>query len=97
MKPLLEAIKNKDARAALEWKKSEHWATVEQLIQATSGEVGGGMSGALGGSIITDTPPSSSTTPSSSESSGNNSWTCSHCTFINQTISESCDMCHLPR
>lgn len=36
MGPLFEAIKNKDADAAMEWSRSEHWATVEQLIAATN-------------------------------------------------------------
>lgn len=36
MGPLLEALKNKDREAANEWSRSEHWATVEQLIAASS-------------------------------------------------------------
>lgn len=35
MAPLLEAVKNKDANAALEWSRSEHWSTIEQLIAAS--------------------------------------------------------------
>lgn len=36
MAPLLLAIREKDGTAALEWSRSEHWATVEQLIAASS-------------------------------------------------------------
>lgn len=36
MAPLLQAIREKNVRAALEWSRSEHWATVEQLIAASS-------------------------------------------------------------
>lgn len=36
MGPLLQAIREKDANAAIEWSRSEHWATVEQLIVASS-------------------------------------------------------------
>ena len=34
---LLEAVKNKDEDIAYHWTKSEYWATVEQIMQA-SGE-----------------------------------------------------------
>ncbi|XP_035743841.1 nuclear protein localization protein 4 homolog isoform X2 [Vespa mandarinia] len=36
MVPLLEAVRNKDKQMAMEWARSEHWATVEQLISATA-------------------------------------------------------------
>lgn len=36
MGPLLEAIKNRCAETAEEWSRSEHWATVEQLIAVSS-------------------------------------------------------------
>ncbi|RZB49907.1 NPL4 domain containing protein [Asbolus verrucosus] len=36
MGPLLQALKNKDTVAAEEWSRSEHWATIEQLIAASS-------------------------------------------------------------
>ncbi|KAK7051147.1 Nuclear protein localization protein 4, partial [Halocaridina rubra] len=85
--PLLEAIRYKDRKAALDWKRSEHWATVEQLVMASGGD------GALAGSSIDVTGRGATATSSTSSAS----WTCQHCTFINQTASENCDMCHLPR
>lgn len=36
MAPLLQAIREKNVEQAVEWSKSEHWATVEQLIAASS-------------------------------------------------------------
>lgn len=36
MGPLLLALKNRDTAAAEEWSRSEHWATIEQLIAASS-------------------------------------------------------------
>lgn len=36
MDPLLNAVKNRDLEQALEWSRSEHWATVEQLIAASN-------------------------------------------------------------
>lgn len=36
MESLLTAIKNKDLEQAIEWSRSEHWATVEQLIAASN-------------------------------------------------------------
>lgn len=85
--PLLEAVKKRDRVQALEWKQSEHWATVEQLVMASGG--GASVLGAGG-----EAAAAGSSAPSSSSST---SWTCQHCTFINQTASENCEMCHLPR
>lgn len=36
MDPLLAAVKNRDSEQAQEWTRSEHWATVEQLIAASN-------------------------------------------------------------
>ncbi|ERL84652.1 hypothetical protein D910_02079 [Dendroctonus ponderosae] len=36
LEPLLEALKNKDRNAAVEWSRTEQWATLEQLIAASS-------------------------------------------------------------
>ncbi|KAG7154439.1 Nuclear protein localization protein 4-like [Homarus americanus] len=87
IEPLLEAVKKRDRAAALEWKQSGHWATVEQLVMASGGEgaVAGGESDVTGRG------------PSVQPSTSSTSWTCQHCTFINQTASENCDMCHLPQ
>ena len=34
MEQLLEAVKSKDKDLAAQWASSEHWATVEQIMQA---------------------------------------------------------------
>lgn len=36
MTPLLLAVKTQNSEQALEWSRSEHWATVEQLIAASN-------------------------------------------------------------
>jgi len=36
LSPLLDALKKKDKTAATEWSRSEQWATLEQLIAASS-------------------------------------------------------------
>ena len=38
MKLLCTAVKDKDSSMAYHWSKSEHWATVEQLMAATHGQ-----------------------------------------------------------
>lgn len=35
--PLIKAIKDQDELAATEWSRSEHWATIMQLIDASNG------------------------------------------------------------
>lgn len=80
LEPLLEAVKTKNQELALNWSRSEHWATVEHIMAAqenspslphldTSVDVGG---------------------------SSNPMWTCRFCTFLNQPSSEVCEMCGLP-
>uniref|UniRef100_A0A8C8I7U3 Nuclear protein localization protein 4 homolog n=1 Tax=Oncorhynchus tshawytscha TaxID=74940 RepID=A0A8C8I7U3_ONCTS len=82
---LLDAVKTKDEELAQTWKKSEQWATIEQLCSTVGGQSSGPQEyGAMGGG------PS---TPASSSSM----WSCLHCTFMNQPGTELCEMCSLPR
>lgn len=53
MGPLLDAVRNRDSEAAVEWSRSEHWATVEQLIAAS-----GPSSTMMTPSSDTSAPPS---------------------------------------
>ncbi|KAJ8263801.1 hypothetical protein GJAV_G00141420 [Gymnothorax javanicus] len=81
---LLEAVKTSDEDLAQTWKKSEQWATIEQLCGTVSGQSSGSHEyGAMGGPSI---PASSSAM-----------WSCLHCTFMNQPGTEHCEMCSLPR
>lgn len=88
LKPLLTAVSSRDHNAALDWRKSEQWATVEQLVSASGGDsmatsgMADGAMGALGGGVA--------------GGSGASSWNCVHCTFVNATASENCEMCNLP-
>lgn len=96
MAPLLEAIRTGDRQKANEWARSEHWATVEQLISATSqSEISSKhttFENHLSGSSSTG-----SLSGMSASGTTNNSWTCSHCTFLNRAETGVCDMCSLPR
>lgn len=85
MGPLLEALKNKDREAANEWSRSEHWATVEQLIAASSPPP------SRPGSVA-----SGSITAATGTSSGPK-WTCPFCTYLNNADVQNCEMCNLPR
>lgn len=87
MGPLFDAIRTKDASATLEWSKSEHWATVEQLIAATNTSLPNSRSGSAGS-------PNTSASPGSSSGA---QWTCPFCTFLNPAEVHSCEMCSLPR
>uniref|UniRef100_A0A4W5MHS6 NPL4 homolog, ubiquitin recognition factor n=1 Tax=Hucho hucho TaxID=62062 RepID=A0A4W5MHS6_9TELE len=82
---LLDAVKTKNEDLAQTWKKSEQWATIEQLCSTEGGQSSGPQEfGAMGGG------PS---TPASSSAM----WSCLHCTFMNQPGTELCEMCSLPR
>lgn len=76
---LLEAVKTSDGGLALDWSKSEEWATVEEMIK-TQDEVPEGMS----------------SHENSVSGHKNSQWTCGHCTFINQSVNNACEMCGLP-
>ncbi|XP_053976809.1 nuclear protein localization protein 4 homolog isoform X1 [Hylaeus volcanicus] len=104
MMPLLEAVRDKDRQKAIEWARSEHWATVEQLISATTPSTVHSpqtlfnssarmpSSSAEGGSGVgVGTEPTSNPPPDQSL------WTCSFCTFINAADLAICEMCTLPR
>ncbi|XP_003399190.1 nuclear protein localization protein 4 homolog [Bombus terrestris] len=101
MMPLLDAIRTKDREKAIEWSRSEQWATVEQLISETTASTSQPMfdnssrisasalaegSGiAVGTDSIVNSPPDQGL------------WTCSHCTFLNAADFAMCEMCGLPR
>ncbi|RXM37360.1 Nuclear protein localization protein 4-like [Acipenser ruthenus] len=80
---LLDAVKTSNEELAQTWRKSEQWATIEQLCSTVGGQSSGLPDyGAMGG------PPN----PASSSSM----WSCRHCTFMNQPGTEQCEMCSLP-
>ncbi|KAK0173737.1 hypothetical protein PV328_006888 [Microctonus aethiopoides] len=102
---LLEAIKSNDRQKALEWAKSEHWATVEQLISATTAssplssntmafgsDSMGSISSDIAGVGINDRPGTNLNAAPNQPL-----WTCPHCTFLNPAELGSCEMCNLPR
>ncbi|XP_073246100.1 nuclear protein localization protein 4 homolog isoform X4 [Porites lutea] len=85
LEELCEAVKNKDSFAARRWSKGEQWSTVIQLMQAANAP-----SPEPHGSHDVDMMDAS-------QSPSGASWTCKHCTFINQHGHENCDMCGLPQ
>uniref|UniRef100_A0A3Q3LJA2 Nuclear protein localization protein 4 homolog n=1 Tax=Mastacembelus armatus TaxID=205130 RepID=A0A3Q3LJA2_9TELE len=81
---LLDAVKTSNEDLAQTWKKSEQWATIEQLCGTVGGQPSSSLGyGAMGGPSV---PVSSSAM-----------WSCLHCTFMNQPGTEHCEMCSLPR
>ncbi|XP_037820384.1 nuclear protein localization protein 4 homolog isoform X1 [Lucilia sericata] len=98
MKPLLEAVRNKNPNMAYAFKKEDVWKLLESLIHASSSGSGG----------TTSYPSSSSGVRAAAGGSNSGSahenvitesatWTCNHCTFINRGELSSCEICSLPR
>ncbi|KAL0279488.1 UNVERIFIED_CONTAM: hypothetical protein PYX00_001032 [Menopon gallinae] len=92
MAPLLEAVRNQDSRRAIEWSQSDQWATVEQVIAASSAST----------SSRSPKPPTAGSLASSLLDSARSvpthaSWTCKMCTFLNSGDTTSCEMCASPR
>lgn len=87
LSPLLDALKKKDKTAATEWSRSEQWATLEQLIAASSPPPSRPGSVASG-----NIASGNSSTPRAGPT-----WPCPFCTFINEPETQACAMCSLPR
>ncbi|XP_066237637.1 nuclear protein localization protein 4 homolog isoform X1 [Saccopteryx leptura] len=80
---LLEAVRTRNEELAQTWKKSEQWATIEQLCSTVGVQLPGLHDyGAVGGS---------------SHAAAVAMWACEHCTFMNQPGTGNCEMCSLPR
>uniref|UniRef100_A0A8C6IT68 Nuclear protein localization protein 4 homolog n=1 Tax=Melopsittacus undulatus TaxID=13146 RepID=A0A8C6IT68_MELUD len=80
---LLEAVRTKNEDLAQTWKKSEQWATIEQLCSTVGVPLSGLQEyGAVGGSA---------------HAAAAAMWGCQHCTFMNQPGTDHCEMCSLPR
>lgn len=97
---LLEAISTKDRKKAAEWARSEHWATVEQLISASSSPTSSNRSNLFGHNNTG--PPSEASAsidfgPNNQQRTDQSLWTCPYCTFLNPAELNTCDMCSLPR
>ncbi|MEQ2187225.1 Nuclear protein localization protein 4 [Goodea atripinnis] len=81
---LLDAVKTSNEQLAQTWKKSEQWATIEQLCSTEGGQPSSSLGyEAMGGPAV----------PASSAAM----WSCLHCTFMNQPGTEHCEICSLPR
>ncbi|XP_064545601.1 nuclear protein localization protein 4 homolog isoform X2 [Drosophila montana] len=91
MGPLLEAVRAKNPNKADDFKGEEVWKLLESLVQASSTGSGG----------TTSYPSGAATSAGGSGADAMdldaNTWTCSHCTFINRGELNSCEICSLPR
>ncbi|XP_052784162.1 nuclear protein localization protein 4 homolog [Mya arenaria] len=85
---LLEAVKTGDESLAHHFKKTEEWATVEELMAAHAPNPGLSREGSYVGPGASPLPPIGSSS---------SVWTCAHCTFHNKADNQSCEMCSLPR
>lgn len=103
MAPLLSAIRSGNREQAMEWARSEHWATVEQLISATAATAphtsrGIAFSNNPGDSVSTVGVGTGVVSGAVNNPIADKPlWTCRHCTFINPADLATCDMCSLPR
>ncbi|KAM4663209.1 nuclear protein localization protein 4 homolog [Discoglossus pictus] len=80
---LLDAVKTRNEELAQTWKKSEQWATIEQLCSTVGVQPSELQDfGATGGST---------------HAASSSMWSCIHCTFMNQAGTDQCEMCRLPR
>ncbi|PVD39210.1 hypothetical protein C0Q70_01838 [Pomacea canaliculata] len=85
---LLEAVKTQDEAKALQFKKTEEWATVEEMISAHAPSHAPPPTSYAG--------PGAVPLPPSSGGRAMGMWTCAHCTFLNQPGLAVCEMCSLP-
>lgn len=101
MKPLLEAVRDKNREKAMEWAWSEHWRTVEELISATS--TSQSSQGAFNNSRLLASAGTRNagigvgTQAVADQPSQQSLWTCPYCTFLNPADFGMCEMCNLPR
>ncbi|XP_014220725.1 nuclear protein localization protein 4 homolog isoform X1 [Trichogramma pretiosum] len=102
MGPLLDAIRTQNRRKANEWARSAHWATVEELISATTMSSQPTTRNATFGNIPAGSAADEAgiNVESGTNDSSSNEislWTCTYCTFLNPAEINNCEMCSLPR
>ncbi|XP_067672107.1 nuclear protein localization protein 4 homolog [Haliotis asinina] len=88
MSVVLEAVRTRSKDKALEFKRSEEWATVEEMMSAHAPSPPMSRQASYVGPGAAPLPPIGSTA---------SSWTCDHCTYINKPEHTACDICSLPR
>lgn len=94
---LCECICRGDRARADQWRKGDHWPTIEQLIRASSEH---------SPTMPLPPPPAAANFPgrvvpngggASAIPSTSQEWSCQHCTYLNPAHLNECDVCHLPR
>jgi nuclear protein localization family protein 4 len=107
----MEAVRTQNYQQAQDWSRSEHWATVEQLIAASLSSppqsrpqsVAFAEMAAAGSGVglLTDSSENGLVRGNdqavSSQADPGALWTCPHCTYLNSPELVSCEMCSLPR
>lgn len=111
MGPLLEAIRTKNVELAEEWSRSEQWATVEQLIAASSPPsprylrwyfdvvitLLTNRDVSFFSSIRSGSVAAGGVSVGVGASPSGPKWTCSFCTYLNRMELAECEMCSSPR
>ncbi|CAG7733894.1 unnamed protein product [Allacma fusca] len=87
--PLVDAIRTNNIDAANDWAASDHWLTVKSLVEAST-VTASTSAGAHSVGVGSGSSGSPMVVPQST-------WTCSHCTYINDGSAQHCEMCSLPR
>ncbi|KAK3091936.1 hypothetical protein FSP39_023832 [Pinctada imbricata] len=85
---LLDAVRMDDQEKAFHFKKSQEWATVEEIMAAHDVSPGISRQASYVG-------PGASPLPPIGSSGGQ--WVCAHCTFHNNPTTNTCEMCSLPK
>ncbi|KAK7111135.1 nuclear protein localization protein 4 homolog [Littorina saxatilis] len=86
---LLDAVKNQDEETAHQFKKTEEWATVEEMMSAHAPSPTASRQAYVG-------PGAAPLPPISGGGTSGAMWTCNHCTFLNEPGLAACEMCSLP-
>lgn len=109
MAPLFQAIKTKNHSAALDWKSSDKWATIEQLMVANNSNGKhyqfltnrNYLQFTFAESSFASTSFHESSTshgnPVADNASASTTWSCKYCTFENNGQNTSCEICNLPK
>lgn len=88
---LLFALRTKNEVLFQQWLQSEEWATVEQLLAA---QISPGIHPPP---YLQSSSESLTRSPLATAARATTTWSCEHCTFLNQMNRDVCEMCSLPK
>ncbi|CAG0914058.1 unnamed protein product [Notodromas monacha] len=96
---LLSALRSRNTEAVNAWLSGDDWQTVDQVMLAMDSDPPAPPPSRVPRSR-TPPPrvlPMAASDPEPGSSSEAQPWTCSHCTYLNIPLLESCEVCGLPR